>query len=211
MKHLCVKCWWNWHLDGLNIYPNNISLLRTDFLYGDAFLVASVYGPNITTWMLVIFWLIFLKVYFLINAILLIYIKCFIHLAALVITRYILLAALIILCTGYLLILQMRHRHYLPTYLFHYFFSFFSFYYFYYNKELEIEFFSMFCSLCSQVFGPCLSEKYKVFFFFPRHGLNFINILHTAFTCADPESVKRYWWLNCIFYAFGIYKHKCFL
>jgi len=33
-------------------------------------------------------------------------------------------------------------------------------------------------------------------------GLNFINILCTAFTLADPESVKRYLWLNCIFLRF---------
>jgi len=39
-------------------------------------------------------------------------------------------------------------------------------------------------------------------------GLNFINVLCTAFAWADPKSVKRYWWHNCIFYAFGIYKPK---
>ncbi len=39
-------------------------------------------------------------------------------------------------------------------------------------------------------------------------GVNFINVLHTAFTLVDPESVKRYWWLNYIFWAFGIYEHK---
>jgi len=39
-------------------------------------------------------------------------------------------------------------------------------------------------------------------------GLNFINALRTAFTLADPESVKSYWWLNCIFYTFGIYERK---
>jgi len=33
-------------------------------------------------------------------------------------------------------------------------------------------------------------------------GLNFINILHTAFRRTDPKSVKRYWWLNCIFLRF---------
>jgi len=38
--------------------------------------------------------------------------------------------------------------------------------------------------------------------------LNFINVLHTAFMSAEPKSVNRYWWLNCIFYAFGIYEHK---
>jgi len=38
-----------------------------------------------------------------------------------------------------------------------------------------------------------------------KSGVNFINVLGTAFTPADPESVKR---LNCIFYAFGIYKRK---
>ncbi len=39
-------------------------------------------------------------------------------------------------------------------------------------------------------------------------GLNFINILSTAFTLVDPKSVKRHWWLNCIFYTFGIYECK---
>ncbi len=29
--------------------------------------------------------------------------------------------------------------------------------------------------------------------------------LRAAFTCADSKSVKRYWWLNCMFYAFGIW------
>ncbi len=38
--------------------------------------------------------------------------------------------------------------------------------------------------------------------------LNFINVLRTAFALVDPESVKRHGWLNCIFYAFGIYKCK---
>jgi len=39
-------------------------------------------------------------------------------------------------------------------------------------------------------------------------GLNFINVLCTAFTLVDPKSVKRHWWLNCIFYAFWIYERK---
>jgi len=34
-------------------------------------------------------------------------------------------------------------------------------------------------------------------------GLNFINILHTAFTLADSKSVKSYWWLNCFFTLLG--------
>jgi len=33
-------------------------------------------------------------------------------------------------------------------------------------------------------------------------GLNFINVLLTAFTLAEPKSVKRYWWLTCIFLPF---------
>ncbi len=41
-----------------------------------------------------------------------------------------------------------------------------------------------------------------------RSGLNFINVLSTAFTLVDPKSVKRHWWPNCIFYAFGIYERK---
>ncbi len=39
-------------------------------------------------------------------------------------------------------------------------------------------------------------------------GLNFINVLHTGFTLVDPKRVKRHWWLNSIFYTFGIYKCK---
>ncbi len=39
-------------------------------------------------------------------------------------------------------------------------------------------------------------------------GLNFINVLLTAFMHAEPKSAKWYWWLNCIFYAFGIYECK---
>ncbi len=42
----------------------------------------------------------------------------------------------------------------------------------------------------------------------PSQGINFINVLLTAFTRPDPESVKRYWWLYCIFYTFGIYECK---
>ncbi len=41
-----------------------------------------------------------------------------------------------------------------------------------------------------------------------RPGLNFINILCTAFTLADPKSIKRCWLLNCIFYTFGSYGRK---
>ncbi len=39
-------------------------------------------------------------------------------------------------------------------------------------------------------------------------GLNFINILHTTFTCADPRSIKKTVKLSIFFYAFGINKHK---
>jgi len=38
--------------------------------------------------------------------------------------------------------------------------------------------------------------------------VNFTNVLPAAFMLVDPESVKNYWWLNCIFYAFGIFEHK---
>ena len=41
-----------------------------------------------------------------------------------------------------------------------------------------------------------------------RSGLSFINIQCSAFVRADPKSVKIYWWLNCIFYAFRIYELK---
>jgi len=36
--------------------------------------------------------------------------------------------------------------------------------------------------------------------------VNFINILRTAFMPVGPKSAKQHCWLNCIFYAFGIYK-----
>jgi len=32
--------------------------------------------------------------------------------------------------------------------------------------------------------------------------VNFIYVLRTAFTLTDPESMKRYWWLDCIFLRF---------
>jgi len=41
-----------------------------------------------------------------------------------------------------------------------------------------------------------------------RPWLNFISVLSTGFTHTDLESLKRYWWLNCIFYAFVIYERK---
>jgi len=34
-------------------------------------------------------------------------------------------------------------------------------------------------------------------------GLNFINVLHTAFTPADPKGVKSYWWLTVFFTLSG--------
>jgi len=53
------------------------------------------------------------------------------------------------------------------------------------------------CSICfTLTFSLCLL------------GLNFINILRTALTRTDPKSIKRYWWLKCIFYAFGINNSK---
>jgi len=40
------------------------------------------------------------------------------------------------------------------------------------------------------------------------HGLNFINVLHTAFTCADPECVKKRVKSAVSFDAFGTYELK---
>ncbi len=34
-------------------------------------------------------------------------------------------------------------------------------------------------------------------------GLNFINVLCTAFTCIDPKSVKRYWQLDWVLTLWG--------
>jgi len=36
-----------------------------------------------------------------------------------------------------------------------------------------------------------------------RAGLNFINVLHTAFTHVDPKSVKRCWRLDCVLTLWG--------
>jgi len=44
------------------------------------------------------------------------------------------------------------------------------------------------------------------FLSFKNTGLNFTNVLRTAFARPDPKSVKRCWRLNCIIYTFGIYK-----
>jgi hypothetical protein len=39
-------------------------------------------------------------------------------------------------------------------------------------------------------------------------GVNFTNILRTAFALADPKGVKRYLLLTVFFYAFGINERK---
>ncbi len=39
-------------------------------------------------------------------------------------------------------------------------------------------------------------------------GVDFINVLCTTFTLAEPKSVKWQCWLDCIFCAFGIYVCK---
>jgi len=45
---------------------------------------------------------------------------------------------------------------------------------------------------CCIVLGSCLER-----------GLNFIDVLRTAFTLVDPKSVKRHWWPYCIFTLSG--------
>ncbi len=40
------------------------------------------------------------------------------------------------------------------------------------------------------------------------YGVNFINVLRTAFTPIGPKSAKRHCWLDCLFCAFGIYVCK---
>ncbi len=34
-------------------------------------------------------------------------------------------------------------------------------------------------------------------------GVDYTDVLRAAFTCADPKSAKRYWWLDCLFVLFG--------
>ncbi len=55
-----------------------------------------------------------------------------------------------------------------------------------------------------------MSFFYKFTQFIEIPGLNFINILHTAFKCTDPENVKDTDDLTVLFYAFEIYGHKSF-
>jgi len=52
--------------------------------------------------------------------------------------------------------------------------------------------------LSTAVHNKAVKHEWTIFW----SGLNFINVLCTAFTLADLESVKRCWWLDCIFYAF---------
>ncbi len=39
-------------------------------------------------------------------------------------------------------------------------------------------------------------------------GVNFINVLHTAFTLVDPKSIKHTVKSSVTFYTFGIYERK---
>ncbi len=41
----------------------------------------------------------------------------------------------------------------------------------------------------------------------PREG-NLGSISSTTFTHVDPKSIKTYWWLDCLFYAFGLRARK---
>jgi len=67
------------------------------------------------------------------------------------------------------------------------------------RKKVHISSFFLFSSfkykICQKLYVSCL------FLIVAFTGLNFINVLHAAFTLADPKSVKRYWWLNWIFFT----------
>ncbi len=65
---------------------------------------------------------------------------------------------------------------------------------------------TFFCFCCNGIWER--STNWVNFFPCLPSGLNFINVLRTAFKLADPESIKRYLWLDCILYAFGIYERK---
>ena len=48
----------------------------------------------------------------------------------------------------------------------------------------------------------------KIVYMSERQRLNFINVLHTAFTHVDPENAKKTVKSAVSFGAFGTYKHK---
>jgi len=68
-----------------------------------------------------------------------------------------------------------------------------------YNYSLALQFF------CISKLGkkPVCEMSVKL-----TTGLNFINVLLTAFTLIDPKSIKRHWWLNCIFTLLGSTRAK---
>ncbi len=39
-------------------------------------------------------------------------------------------------------------------------------------------------------------------------GVDFTNVLLSDFSCTDPASAKRNWWLDCLFCTFGICSSK---
>ncbi len=68
---------------------------------------------------------------------------------------------------------------------------------------------------CTNTFGSVVHLTYKVWCQFHQHstytqllrslaGVNFINVLRTAFTLIGSKSAKRHCQLDCLFCAFGI-------
>ncbi len=52
-------------------------------------------------------------------------------------------------------------------------------------------------SFCA--FGICTFKGFINMLVKSTLGLNFINVLSAALMLLDPKSIKRHWWLNCIF------------
>ncbi len=61
-------------------------------------------------------------------------------------------------------------------------------------------------SLAFYIESSCIKDGIKVDL--PTSGVNFINVLRTAFALVDPESVKNTFKSSVSFYTFGIYEHK---
>ncbi len=71
------------------------------------------------------------------------------------------------------------------------------------------------CNFFVQVFArkllwwkECRQINHPTFRFAWRSGVNFNNVLHTAFMLVGPKSAKWHGWLDFLFCAFGIYLRK---
>ncbi len=64
-------------------------------------------------------------------------------------------------------------------------------------------------NLASDFDGSLSGEsRFTIYEIFLTSGVNFINVLRTAFTLVDSESIKNTVKSSVSLYTFGIYEHK---